>query len=105
MAAGKGLVALSNGAEMTIENQPQDRDAVFEPEEVHALAAAFEEICRAMNLPEAAMVPREVVAMRVIDLARGGLLDPTLLTERVLHEVSAARFPFDGEVKPPSMWP
>ena len=90
---------------MTIANQPHGRDAVFDPEEVYALAAAFEEICRAMNLPEAAMVPREVVAMRVIELAREGVLEPTLLRERVLDEVRAARVLPDDEIETPSMWP
>ncbi len=90
---------------MTTENHPPVRDAVFEPDETHAMALAFDEICLAMELPEAAAVPREVVAMRVIELAREGMLDATLLKARVLHEVSAARFPFDGEIKTPSMWP
>ena len=90
---------------MATENHPLGRDAVFEPDETHAMALAFDEICRAMQLPEASTVPRELVAMRVIELAREGMLDPTLLKARVLHEVSAARFPPDGEIKTPSMWP
>jgi hypothetical protein len=67
------------------------RDAVFEPEEVHALAVAFDDICREMDLPLTAKVAREVVATRIIDLAREGLIDPTLLTGRVLHEVHLVR--------------
>jgi hypothetical protein len=67
------------------------RAAVFEPDEAQALAVAFEEICRAMDLPPSATVAREVVATRVIDLAREGLIDPALLTGRVLDEVRMAR--------------
>jgi hypothetical protein len=67
------------------------RDAVFEPEEVHALALAFDDICREMDLPAAATVAREVVATRIIDLAREGLIEPMLLKDRVLHEVRMAR--------------
>ena len=47
-------------------------DAVFEPEEIQALALAFNDICRDMDLPMTATVAREVVATRVIDLAREG---------------------------------
>jgi hypothetical protein len=65
-------------------------EGVFKPEEVHDLAVAFDDICREMDLPIAAIVAREVVATRVIDLARDGLIDPAQLKERVLHEVSLA---------------
>jgi hypothetical protein len=84
---------------------PLLRAAVFEPDETQALAAAFDEICRAMDLPASATVAREVVATRVIDLAREGLIDPALLTGRVLGEVRGARqlLP-DSEMAPPSMW-
>jgi hypothetical protein len=103
---GEALAARCRaGTEMATADDPLSRDAVFEPDATHAMAAAFDEICRAMELPESAIVPREVVAMRVIELARDGVLDPMLLRERVLDEVRAARFPFDDELKTPSMWP
>lgn len=75
---------------MVTELHPFLRDAVFEPDEVRALAVAFDEICREMDLPAAATVAREVVATRVIDLAREGLIDPSRLKDRVLHEVHIA---------------
>jgi hypothetical protein len=85
---------------------PHLRDAVFEPDETQALAVAFDEICRAMDLPASAAVAREVVAIRVIDLAREGLVDPALLTGRVLGEVRMARrlLP-DEDIDTPGMWP
>jgi len=44
----------------------------------------------------------EVVAIRIIALARGGPIDPTLLTGRVLHEVHRARpFSTDSETDRP----
>jgi len=94
----------SREADMTAANHPYHRDAVFEPDETQAIGIAFDEICRAMNLPQTATVPREVVAMRVIDLARESLLDPVLLRNRVLHEVARQPSP-DSETTPPSMWP
>jgi hypothetical protein len=93
---------------MAAGNHPYHRDAVFEPDETHAIGIAFDEICRAMNLPQTATVPREIVAIQVIDLARESLLDPVLLTNRVLHEAHMARqlLP-DAETPPPppTMWP
>ena len=89
---------------MATELHPCPRDAVFEPEEIHALAVAFDDICVEMNLPVTATVAREVVATRVIDLAREGLIDPTLLTGRVLHEVRMARrLSMDSEIDRPHM--
>jgi hypothetical protein len=81
------------------------RDAVFEPDEVHALALAFDGICHEMDLPVTATVAREVVAMRVIDLAREGLIDPTRLKDRVLHEVRIAlQFSMDSEADRPRVF-
>jgi hypothetical protein len=80
------------------------RDAVFEPEEIDAVAAAFDEICRKINLPATAKVAREALATRVIDLAREGLIDTTLLTDRMLHEVRLARhISTDSETDRPSV--
>jgi hypothetical protein len=66
-------------------------NAVFDAEATHALAVAFDNICREMNLPDTANRARENVAIRVIGLAREGVLDPKLLRERVMAEVHAMR--------------
>jgi hypothetical protein len=60
--------------------------AVFDPEATRALALAFDDICKHMNLAETATHARETVATRIIDLARDGILDPNALRERVMHE-------------------
>jgi hypothetical protein len=70
---------------------PRIKDAVFEPEATHALAVAFDDICREMNLPLTAADAREIVATRVIDLAREGVIDPSVLRERVLREARQLR--------------
>jgi len=70
---------------------PYIKDAVFDSEATRALARAFDEICREMKLPSTADRARANIAIRVIDLGREGLLDPILLRERVMHEVSAMR--------------
>ena len=70
---------------------PFIKDAVFDPEATHALATAFDDICRDMNLADTAGSAREIVAARVIDLAREGVVDPKILRERVLREARALR--------------
>ena len=90
---------------MATANHPGLRDGVFGPGEIKAIAAAFDEICREMDIPLSAVAAREVIAACVIDLAREGLLDPTLLKQRVLGEVRAAQqLATDSKFDPPSMW-
>ena len=63
--------------------------AVFEPEVTRAMSAAFDEVCRALDLGDGDSRGRETVAIRVIELARRGVRDPDLLRERVLWEAAA----------------
>jgi hypothetical protein len=70
----------------------QEDDAVFGPEVTNALAAAVDEICRTLNINGDAHA-REVIATRVIDLARRGERDPIRLRDRVLQEAGAEAMP------------
>jgi hypothetical protein len=63
--------------------------AVFEPDVTRAMSAAFDEVCRALNLTDGDSRGRETVAVRVIELARCGVRDPEALRQRVLHEAGA----------------
>jgi hypothetical protein len=63
---------------------------VFEPDAAHALAVAFEQVCATMNIPATADREREVVAVRIIDLARSGVLDAEVLRNRILLEAGSA---------------
>jgi hypothetical protein len=54
------------------------------------MAAAFDEVCRALNLPESAIGEREALASKIIDLARSGERNSHQLIERVLREAGAA---------------
>jgi hypothetical protein len=63
--------------------------AVFEPEVTHAMSAAFDEVCRALDLADGDSRGRETVAMRVIELVRRGVRDPEMLRQRVLCEAGA----------------
>jgi hypothetical protein len=65
-------------------------EGVFEPEATQAMSVAFEEACRALNLPDDAAREREAVAMRIIELARRGERDPAKLSGRVLRDAGAS---------------
>jgi hypothetical protein len=64
------------------------KDGVFEPDDIKAMSMAFEDVCKALDLREP--VSREVMAVRIIELARQGERRPTVLRDRVLHEASVA---------------
>ena len=63
---------------------------VFEPEATHAMSVAFDEACRALNVPHTANGAREALAARIIDFARRGERNPDQLRDRVVTEASAA---------------
>ncbi len=62
--------------------------AVFEPEITHAMSVAFDEVCQALNLTAGLEREREVIAVRIIELARRGEHDPQRLRDRLLHEAN-----------------
>lgn len=65
------------------------KDGVFEPEATQAMSDAFEAACRALQLSNGAAREREVVAVRIVELARRGERDPIRLFERVLRDAGA----------------
>jgi hypothetical protein len=64
--------------------------AAFEPEAVAAMSKAFEQACAALQVFHGDRHVREIVATRIIDLARSGLVDAAALRDRVLLEARAA---------------
>ena len=62
--------------------------SVFEPETTEAMAKAFDELCKALRLTEAAAIERETIASKIIALAERGERDCTKLIEGVLRDVS-----------------
>ena len=61
------------------------KNGVFEPDDVEMMSVALDDICEALKI-ENTNPAREVIAERIIGLARNGELSPTLLRERVLKE-------------------
>jgi len=54
------------------------------------MSQALEEACKALHI-NGQMHDREVITARIIDLARNGMIDPTVLRDRVLSETRAMR--------------
>lgn len=67
-----------------------DDHSAFQPDEIDAMSRALEETCKALHVNGRAK-DREVIASRIIDLARNGILDARALRERVLSETRALR--------------
>ena len=67
------------------------QEGAFDPEAVEAMSVAMEDVCRTLKVdgdPHA----REVLAMRIIDLARRGEREATQLRDRVLLEAKTTAF-------------
>jgi tartrate dehydratase beta subunit/fumarate hydratase class I family protein len=71
---------------------PLLRDSAFEPDDIKVMSAALDEVCDTLHLTDRAKAAREVIAERIIELARRGERSPTRLRDRVLKETG-----LDGE--------
>ena len=69
------------------------RDAVFDPDDITAMSIALDEVCNTLKLADSAKTDREILAERIIELARRGERDPTVLRDRVLQESGRAQGP------------
>lgn len=59
---------------------------VFEPEAVQAMSTAFELSCADLRVFAGDQRGREIIATRIIDLARNGVIDAATLHKRVMAE-------------------
>ena len=66
------------------------KDGVFDHEDIVAMSMALDDVCKLLNLPEDNSA-REVIASRIIDLAKAGERSRIRLRDRVLHEADLAR--------------
>jgi hypothetical protein len=69
-------------------------DDGFDPDALRAMSTALEEVCRKLQV-NGDQRAREVMAVRIIELARRGERDPERLSDRVLWEAGATH----------SVWP
>jgi hypothetical protein len=64
------------------------QDGAFDPDALRAMATALEEVCRTLRV-DGDQRAREVIAARIIELARRGERDPKRLRDRLLREAGA----------------
>ena len=62
------------------------KQCTFEPEEIQAMSTAFDEVCVALRVFSANERGRQIIATRIVDLARDGVIDPAALRDRVIAE-------------------
>jgi hypothetical protein len=58
---------------------PFSQDVFFGPNTIHAMVTAFDKACRSLHDAGQPGIAREIVAKRIIDLAREG--DPSLRSD------------------------
>jgi hypothetical protein len=63
-------------------------NAAFGPEAITAMSEALERACAALHV-NGQLRDREVLAARIIDLARHGVLDAKALSDRVVTETKS----------------
>jgi|tagenome__1003787_1003787.scaffolds.fasta_scaffold20515527_1 hypothetical protein len=64
--------------------------SVFEPEMVQVIAQAYEECCVMLRVFAGDEQGKQVIAMRVLELARSGIMDPALLRDLTLRQLRIA---------------
>lgn len=65
-------------------------DAVFDPDAIEAMSDALERACQALNV-KGELRDRQIIAVRIIDLARNGTVDAGALSDRAIREMEALR--------------
>ena len=65
-------------------------NAAFNPDAIKAMSEALERACAALHV-NGQLRDREVIAARIIDLARNGNLDAKVLSDRVVAETKSMR--------------
>jgi len=72
---------------MPIRKHLKDHSA-FDPDAIKAMSEALERACSALHV-NGHIRDREVIAARIIDLARNGVIDAEALSDRVIAETKA----------------
>jgi hypothetical protein len=62
------------------------RDGVFDPDDIEAMSMALDDVCKTLNLSDDAKAERELIAWRIIHLARRGERSPKLLRDQILQD-------------------
>jgi hypothetical protein len=62
-----------------------ERASAFDPSDIEAMSMALDDVCRELKL-DGNVKAREIVAVRIIELARRGERNPAKLRDRLLNE-------------------
>lgn len=65
------------------------KGAAFDPKDIRAMSMALSDVCKTLNI-NGDVRAREVIAIRIIELARRGERSPTKLRDRVLAEANGS---------------
>jgi len=76
------------------------RNEGFDPEVLKAMTDAYEKACATMRTGPHAELAKEVLAKRIIELARGGCTDADKLCAEVLKTYGLERIYADGPSPP-----
>jgi hypothetical protein len=69
---------------------PFVKDGVFDQEAISTMSMALDDVCKVLKLGDDNSA-REVIASRIVDLARTGERSPMRLRDRILYEANLAR--------------
>jgi hypothetical protein len=75
------------------------KDEAFDPDHIRAMSGALEEVCNTLGVCDDEA--REIVAVRILELAQCGFHNGIALRDRVLREAKAEPLP---EQPPPVPW-
>jgi hypothetical protein len=77
-------------------------EAAFDPETVQAMSVAFDDVCKALRLKLSETKGREAVAKKIIEMARQGQRNPTLLSLKILRAVGVTNTSADEPEQRPT---
>ena len=69
------------------------KGAVFGPEVISGMGTAFEDVCQTVEVSGRTDITKEIVATKIIQLARSGGIDSIVLREKVLSELGLSQLP------------
>jgi hypothetical protein len=76
---------------------------VFGPQDIQAMSTALEDVCKTLNLADEAKSQRELVAKKIIALARQGECSAALLRDGMLREIAYAGGGLAAGSQPPHL--
>jgi hypothetical protein len=62
-------------------------EVAFEQDVIDAMSRAFDAVCERLTIPETADAPREMIAMRIVELASKGERDAERLRDEALKSI------------------